>query len=83
MSFTAVEAPSRVAYELSFPEFDSTSSGDLRFEPSAGGTRVTWTMKGDMGGNPVMHWFALFMDRMVGPDFEAGLTNLKAEAEKA
>ena len=45
-------------------------------------TRVTWTMNGDMGGNPVYRWMGLFMDKMVGPDFDAGLANLKALAEK-
>ena len=49
-------------------------------QPS-GGTRVTWGMDGDMGGNPLMHWMALMMDRMVGKDFEAGLANLKGLAE--
>ena len=39
-------------------------------------------MNGNMGRNPVYRWMALFMDRMVGPDFEAGLANLKALAEK-
>jgi hypothetical protein len=34
-----------------------------------------------MGGNPLMHYFALFMDKMVGPDFEAGLWGLKTRAE--
>jgi len=35
-----------------------------------------------MGGSPVNRYFGLLMDRMVGPDFEGGLTNLKALAEK-
>jgi hypothetical protein len=29
-----------------------------------------------------MHYMAHFMDRMVGPDFEAGLANLKTLAER-
>lgn len=82
MTLTAVQAPSRVAYDLYFPDMDSTSTGELRFEPEAGGTRVTWTMDGDMGANPLMHWMALAMDRMVGPDFAAGLAQLKTLAEQ-
>jgi hypothetical protein len=54
----------------------------LRFTPDGTGTKVTWTMNGDMGSNPLFRWMALFMGRMVGPDFEAGLANLKALAEK-
>lgn len=82
MTFTTAEPGQRLGYTLSFPEFDSTSTGELQLEPADGGTRVTWSLNGDMGANPLMHWFALMMDRMVGPDFAAGLANLKAEAEK-
>lgn len=84
MSFTAAEPNQRVAFDLYFPDFGSTSTGELRFEPQgSGGTRVSWTMDGDMGKNPVFHWLALFGDKLVGPDFEAGLQRLKAVAEKA
>jgi uncharacterized protein YndB with AHSA1/START domain len=82
MEFTRVEPDRAVEYSLSFPEFGMKSSGALRLEPSAGGTRVTWTNSGDVGGNPLKHYLTLMMDRMVGPDFEAGLANLKALAEK-
>ena len=82
MTLTAVTPDQRVAYDLYFPDMDSTSTGELRFEPATGGTRITWTMDGDMGANPLMHWMGLMMDRMVGPDFEGGLANLKAMAER-
>jgi uncharacterized protein YndB with AHSA1/START domain len=82
MTFTAAEPGQRVAFDLYFPDFGTTSRGDLRLTPDGNGTRVTWTMNGDMGSNPLYRWMALFMDRMVGPDFEAGLANLKALAEK-
>lgn len=82
MTFTAAEPGRRVAYDLFFPDFGTTSSGDLLLSPDGSGTKVTWTMNGNMGSNPLMRWMALFMDRMVGPDFEAGLANLKALAEK-
>lgn len=82
MTFTAAEPGKRVAFELFFPDFGTTSMGTLDLAPVGGGTRVTWTMNGDMGSNPLYRWMALFMDRMVGPDFEAGLANLKALAEK-
>lgn len=80
---TAAEPDKRVAFELYFPDFDSTSAGELTFAPEGSATRVAWTMHGDMGGNPIARWFSLFMDGMVGKDFEAGLANLKALAEKA
>lgn len=82
MTFTAAEPGRRVAYELYFPDFGTTSTGDVALVAEGAGTRVTWSMTGNMGTNPLMRWFALFGDRMVGPDFEAGLANLKALAEK-
>lgn len=81
MTFTAAEPGQRVAYDLYFPDFGTTSGGELRFEPQGAATRVTWTMNGDMGANPLFHWLALFADGMVGKDFEAGLAGLKQVAE--
>ena len=82
MTFTTAEAPKRLGYELYFPDFNSTSTGDFRLDANGGATQVTWSMDGDMGGNPVYRWMGLFMDKMVGPDFDTGLANLKALAEK-
>ncbi len=82
MRFTEAEAGRRIAYELYFPDFGTTSTGALALAPDNGGTKITWTIAGDMGGNPVNRWFALAMDGLVGKDFEAGLANLKALAEK-
>lgn len=81
MSFTVAEPGRRLGYDLYFPDFGTTSSGELGLAPADGGTRVTWTMNGDMGRNPLFHWMALFADGMVGKDFEAGLANLKKLAE--
>jgi Polyketide cyclase / dehydrase and lipid transport len=82
MTLTAADAGQRVAFDLFFPDFGTTSRGEFRFVPAGAGTKVTWSMEGDMGTNPLFHWFALFADRMVGKDFEGGLANLKVEAEK-
>ena len=82
MTFTAAEANRRVVYDLYFPDFGTTSTGALDLAAAGTGTQVTWSMNGDMGSNPLFRWLALFGDRMVGPDFEAGLANLKAVVEK-
>jgi len=82
MTFTAAEPSARLAYDLFFPDFGTTSRGELAFKAEGAATRVSWTMNGDMGGNPLLRWFALAADRMVGKDFEAGLANLKTLAEK-
>ena len=82
MEFTRVEPDRAVEYALALPEYNMRSTGALRLEPSGSATRVTWTNAGDVGGNPIKHYLALMMDRMVGADFEGGLANLKALAEK-
>lgn len=82
MTFTAAEPDRRVAFELFFPDFGTTSTGDLSFVPDGSGTTVSWTMNGNMGSNPLLRWMTLFADNMVGKDFEGGLANLKALAEK-
>jgi len=81
MEFTAAQPGERVDYVLRFPEFGMESKGVLRIEPAGSGVRLSWSNEGDMGGNPINRWFGLFMDNLVGPDFEAGLANLKRIAE--
>lgn len=39
-------------------------------------TEVTWTMDMDLGLNPVFRVIGLFMDGMIGPNFELGLANI-------
>ena len=82
MEFTAAVQDQRVDYSLHFLDFDMRSKGQLQLQASGGGTRVTWTNEGDVGKNPVNRYFAAMMDSMVGPDFQAGLANLKALSER-
>lgn len=41
-----------------------------------GGTEVTWSMDMDLGMNPVFRVMGLFMDGMIGSNFELGLANI-------
>ena len=81
MEFTRVQPERAVEYSLSFPAYNMRSTGAITLEPSGSSTKVTWNNAGDVGGNPIKHYLTLMMDRIVGPDFEAGLANLKALAE--
>ncbi|MBB5019672.1 uncharacterized protein YndB with AHSA1/START domain [Chitinivorax tropicus] len=81
MTFTASEPPKKLTYSLSFPDFGSSSTGTLTLTPNGDTTTVTWTNDGDIGNNPLMRYFALAMDKLVGPDFEQGLQNLKKLSE--
>lgn len=80
MKLTGAKPERKIAYELAIDDFDP-SQGEIELTPEAGGTHVRWTMHGRMS-NTIGRWFALFMDRLVGPDFETGLANLKQLAEK-
>lgn len=44
--------------------------------PVAGGTEVTWRMESQFGANPIGRVFGLFMDKLLGPVAERGLSNL-------
>ena len=81
---TTDSAPSsRVAIKLDFIKpFEAHNVVEFALEPKGDATGVTWTMRGPSPFvSKVMQVFAS-MDSMVGKDFESGLANLKAAAEK-
>jgi uncharacterized protein YndB with AHSA1/START domain len=82
MSFTQAKPNQSLDYELHF-EGMNPSTGVLQLEPASGGTKVTWVMRGSANGQLVTKLFLPFMGKMIGPDFEAGLKNLKKLAEQA
>ena len=63
--------------ELDFME-QGTATAYYRLEPVKGGTKVVWAFETDMGDSPVAKYMGLFMDSMIGKDFEQGLQNLRA-----
>ncbi len=64
------------------------SYAEYTFEPVTEGTKVTWAMESDSKDMP-WQWYVpskymnLFMDDMLGKDFEKGLNNLKTVVESA
>jgi uncharacterized protein YndB with AHSA1/START domain len=79
-----VTEPTLVAMKLNMTA-PLRASNDVKFTINSAGpeTRVTWSMQGE---SPyfakVMHVF-FSMDKMVGGEFEAGLSSLKGLAERA
>ena len=73
----------RVTAKLDFTKpFEAHNVVDFTVQPQGNGSTVTWAMHGPMPYlNRVMTIF-FDMDKTVGKDFEAGLANLKALAEK-
>lgn len=55
---------------------------EFTLEPQGGVTSVTWAMQGRSSYFAKLMGIFINMDKMVGNDFEIGLANLKAVAEK-
>jgi hypothetical protein len=74
---------SKLTLKLDFLKpFEAHNIVDFTLESKGDSTNVTWAMQGDTPYfAKIIHVF-INMDRMVGKDFEAGLANLKAAAEK-
>lgn len=64
---------------LDFGEMGKATA-TMMLAPEGTGTRVTWGF--DTALNSMAErWFGLMFDRLIGPDYEKGLANLKALAE--
>lgn len=75
--------PTRVAIQLDFIEpFEGHNTAEFTLTPQAGGTEVLWVMHGPMPYVSKLMSVFVSMDSMIGPDFEKGLAQLKAAAEK-
>ena len=82
MEITRADAPSLVQLTLHFLKpFKSTNTTTFTLEPSGTGTKVTWRMVGPKTFFTRLMGIFTSMDKMVGPDFEKGLTQL-AEAAR-
>jgi hypothetical protein len=64
-----------------FKPFKGTNASEFNFKPEGGQTTVVWSMNGEL--NFVTKIFHLFMnmDKMVGGQFEQGLTSMKSIVE--
>lgn len=72
MECTGAEFNKSISYKISFADFDGSFNGRLEFAQVDKAVRVTWTTEGDVGSNPLMRYFAVVMDRMLGPILKAG-----------
>ena len=82
MTMTECRPNEKVGVDLAFTKpYTSDATLDFTLKPQAEGTAVTWAMTGR--SNFMLKAVGLFasMDKMVGPDFEKGLAQLKSAAE--
>ena len=76
------QTATKVTYRLEFLDMGMQSTGTMELVPAARGVRLVWADTGDLGLNPMSRWFGLFLDKIIGPDFERGLANLKRRIER-
>jgi hypothetical protein len=85
MEILDASSPSKITIKLDFLKpFEAHNTAEFTFVPErdAAATNVIWVMRGPSSFmSKVMQVFMDF-DKMIGRDFETGLTNLKALSEK-
>ena len=83
MEIASTIAPTLVAIQLDFIKpFEGHNMAEFKLEPQGDATQVTWLMTGPAPFITKLMSVFINMDKMIGTDFEVGLANLKAVAEK-
>ena len=83
MEITEVSPSSKVAIKLDFIKpLEGHNIAEFTVEPQGDSNTVTWAMYGPSPFISKVMGLFFNMDHMIGKDFEAGLANLKAVAEK-
>lgn len=84
MEIVQATAPRSVGMRLDFVKpFAAHNQVEFTLQPEgAGATRVTWAMQGPVPYLAKIMHLVFNMDRMVGQDFEDGLAQLQAVAQK-
>lgn len=86
MTIITSEPASTIELRLDFERpFTDTSDVGFEFDPSADGTKVTWTLAGHQNymERAMFTLMGLDMDEMIGKDYELGLANLKRVVERS
>ncbi|MCR5884425.1 SRPBCC family protein [Rhizobacter sp. J219] len=83
MEITGATPPTQVNIKLDFIKpFASQNTTVFTLTPQGDGTRVKWVMQGPAPYITKLMTVFVSMDKMVGSDFEKGLSNMKAAAER-
>lgn len=83
MEITDAKPPSLVRIKLDFLKpFAAHNTAEFTLAPQGDTTTVTWAMYGPASFMTKVMSVFVSMDSMVGKDFETGLANMKAVAEK-
>jgi len=83
MEITESSPASKIVIQLDFfKPFEAHNIAEFTLEPQGDTTKVTWAMHGPAPFISKLMQVFINFDNMIGKDFEAGLANLKAVAEK-
>lgn len=83
MEITQSSPASKVVIGLDFIRpFEGHNIAEFTLQPRGDAVEVRWSMRGPSPYMAKLMGIFLNMDRMIGKDFEVGLANLKALAEK-
>ena len=83
MEITDASASSKVAIKLDFLKpVEGHNIAEFTLEPQGDSTNVTWAMYGPSPFPAKVMQVFISMDKLLGKEFESGLANLKAAAEK-
>jgi hypothetical protein len=83
MEITHANEASRVEIALDFIKpFKSSNTTSFSLQPEGAGTRVDWSMTGPKTLMTKVMGIFKSMDKMIGPDFERGLAQLKSQVEQ-
>lgn len=80
MKVVEVVDNSKLVTALDFGQM-GTASAQFELVPDAGGTKVTWSMKSELGNNPVARWFGPMLKSGVAEQYEKGLAKLRVVTE--
>lgn len=75
------EPYSYIKQSLVFGGFDTDNSATFTLTPAGEGTQVVWSYDTSFRGSLLMRYFGLFLEKMIGPDYERGLARLKPFVE--
>jgi uncharacterized protein YndB with AHSA1/START domain len=82
MTVRELMPPSKITIQLDMLKpIEGHNVVEFNLEPTDGGTRVTWAMRGPNSYLSKVVGLFMNMDTMIGTDFEDGLASLKMQAE--
>ncbi|HEY3699848.1 MAG TPA: SRPBCC family protein [Spongiibacteraceae bacterium] len=83
MEIIETKEPNDIVIQLDFIEpFAAHNTAEFTLTPNGDSTTATWAMRGTSPFIAKIMQVFFNMDKMIGPDFETGLANLKAATEQ-